>query len=163
MAHRAPAPAAPPAAAQRTPLQIADYRTFDDAGTAWKGKGGGGGGRWEEQKRGRTDVRAQVRDRASRWWRSDAEGERDEHSLHTGDLGRLVDVDVRGHLENSFILASAVCREQLLDHSDGSAMVLHHVPEKQAVEVLPAGAIERVELRAREHARHQGIASRRAV
>ncbi len=53
-----------------------------------------------------------------------------KHSFHTGYFGRLIDVDVRGKLENRFVLARAVGAEQLLDHGRGATMVLDHEGEE---------------------------------
>src|SRR6185436_17828310 len=55
----------------------------------------------------------------------------DEHFFHPGDLGGLIDVDIRGELEHQLVHPGAVGTEQLLHHGHGAAVMLDHEGEKQ--------------------------------
>src|SRR6185437_5513166 len=87
--------------------------------------------------------------------RSDAQRRANEHLLHSGDLRRLIDVDVRSELERELVLSGARGAEQRLHHLDRAAVMLDHAAQKRAVEVRPARPVEGVELRRRQHARHE--------
>jgi hypothetical protein len=63
------------------------------------------------------------------------EHEGGEHLLHAVDFGGLVGVYVGGDSEDGFFLAGALRAEQLIDHGNGSLVVLDHEPQEQPVEV----------------------------
>src|SRR5690606_37985586 len=141
---------ADPGRAGRPPPSKARPRTTDPRTSRRTLRPGGGPRRAPAWQLGRVETWRLANAQGSSWIPQGF-----EHLFHAGDLGRLIDLYVRGEAERILVLRGAVRREQRADHRDRAFMVLDHVLQEQAVELRPACRLQLPDLLRREHAGHR--------